>query len=398
MILAMISWLIALPLDAVLFYVALESTAGLLRLRVRKEPQGRDKNDLPRKIAILVPAHNEAAGIGATVASLKQKAPSARILVVADNCRDETAELARKAGAETIERFEPESRGKGFALAFGRDHLAYDPPTVVLVIDADCCFSEDSAQKLALHVEATGGPVQAVNLQVADADASPLVKISNFAMVVKNVIRARGLMRLGGGTLLFGTGMAFPWSVFSTLPLATADAVEDLRIGLWLARRKIPVELEDRAAVFSPAPTLADSSGQRSRWEHGFLSTAAREALPLMRWGIVKRSRTALFLGAHLLVPPLALLMSLSLTGLLLLAALLLLGDNWSPFLSCSLAFSLAVAALLCAWWLEGRRVLPLGDLLRVPIYVAWKMPIYFGFFKRRQSSWNRTRRKGDLP
>src|SRR3546814_19282503 len=79
-----------------------------------------------------------------------------------------------------------------------------------------------------------GRAVQAANLLTAGKDDSPLVAVSNFAMLVKNIIRARGLVRLGGGARLFGTGMAFSWSLFVTPPLATADADEDLRLGLWL--------------------------------------------------------------------------------------------------------------------------------------------------------------------
>src|SRR3546814_2979484 len=55
-------------------------------------------------LAILVPAHDEADSIAPTVAALAAAAPGARILVVADNCGDATAALAREAGADVIER------------------------------------------------------------------------------------------------------------------------------------------------------------------------------------------------------------------------------------------------------------------------------------------------------
>src|SRR3546814_20773180 len=81
--------------------------------------------------SLLVAAHNEAAGIAATVEALSAVAPGAQILVVADNCDDATAAEARKAGADVVERHDPDRRGKGFALAFGREELAGDRKSVV---------------------------------------------------------------------------------------------------------------------------------------------------------------------------------------------------------------------------------------------------------------------------
>src|SRR3546814_5535943 len=132
--------------------------------------------------------------------------------------------------------------------------------------------SDVCASDLASAAVATGAPVQAANLLVAPPGVSPLVSISNFAMLIKNLVRARGLSRLGGGALLFGTGMAFPWKLFSTMPLATANMVEDLELGIALAHTGVSVRFDDMALVTSPAANLANSRGQRSRWEHGFRS------------------------------------------------------------------------------------------------------------------------------
>ena len=76
-----------------------------------------------------VPAHDEQAMIHSTIERLKSAAGgNARVLVVADNCTDDTAQIARRAGAEVIERSDAAHRGKGFALDFGRSHLAGNPP------------------------------------------------------------------------------------------------------------------------------------------------------------------------------------------------------------------------------------------------------------------------------
>jgi len=69
---------------------------------------------------LIVPAHNEAAGIQRTVANLRQldwPAGRFRVVVIADNCTDETARMAREAGALVLERHDLSNRGKGYALA-----------------------------------------------------------------------------------------------------------------------------------------------------------------------------------------------------------------------------------------------------------------------------------------
>ena len=68
-------------------------------------------------IAVLIPAHNESSGIIATLNSIRSQLKlTDRLLVVADNCNDDTAKIAAEYGAEVIERHDANNRGKGFAL------------------------------------------------------------------------------------------------------------------------------------------------------------------------------------------------------------------------------------------------------------------------------------------
>lgn len=387
-----LAWLVVIPLSMILLYLTLEVVTGLAR-------SGKIGDPLPSlkwSSAILIPAHNEASGIAATVAALQFAAPGSRILVVADNCTDETSDIAKLAGAETIIRRDPDNLGKGFALAFGRDYLAENPPDAVIVIDADCRLSEGSAARLIAKAISSDEPVQSVNLLEAEVDASPLVGISNFAMIVKNLVRARGLSRIGGGALLFGTGMAFPWTLFSRLDLATSYAVEDIQLSLSLARKGIRISFEDRALVTSPAASVADSKGQRRRWEHGFLQAAAANGLPLLFEGMRKRSAHLFVIGAHMMVPPLAMLMMLSLGAIIVSGLLSFSSGQYAPLGILLASFAAAMIILLAAWWREGRANLSIRSLLLIPFYIVWKIPIYFGFFTSRQTDWNRTRREGE--
>ena len=93
-----------------------------------------DKDKLPR-LAVLIPSHNEEAIVSGILQDVKsQMQESDRAIVIADNCEDRTAEVAKSHGAEAFERFDQNERGKAYALRFALEKLEADPPEVVLIL------------------------------------------------------------------------------------------------------------------------------------------------------------------------------------------------------------------------------------------------------------------------
>ena len=83
----------------------------------------------PKKLAVIIPAHNEARGIVPTIEDIKpQLRFGDRLIVVADNCTDDTAAVASSAGAEVISRDDLTQIGKGYALGWAINHISIDPP------------------------------------------------------------------------------------------------------------------------------------------------------------------------------------------------------------------------------------------------------------------------------
>ena len=116
-----------------------------------------------RRVVALIPAHNEAPGIAATVgAVLAQTRPADLVLVVADNCEDDTERLARAAGAFVLVTKGNTDRKAG-ALNQALDALdgGLTDDDAILVMDADTLlqptFIEVSAAKLAGRVGGVGG-------------------------------------------------------------------------------------------------------------------------------------------------------------------------------------------------------------------------------------------------
>ncbi len=387
--LGVVMWIAAIPM-IIMFAVFINEVAlglfplGSLRSAART----------PQRIAILIPAHNEAGGITQMLSRVRDVLPiQAAMLVVADNCSDDTAERARASGCEVIERTDTARRGKGYALDFGRLHLSKSPPDCVMILDADCIPDPGTVENLAAAALDCGRPVQSVNLMRSGPDAGPIVQISNFAFLIKNLVRQRGLVRSGGPAMLTGTGMAFPWPIFEKLPLASSNIVEDLAVTVDLTRAGIRPTLVETARVWSDAATAKDTLTQRTRWEHGFIGTAIKHAFPTLVSGIGRGQLASVRLGLHLLVPPLALLFALGFSLTIPLAGLAVLGATPTPMLLLLAMMGTSLCLLAIAWWREGRALLSFGAISRIPLYVLWKIPVYLKLVRGAETEWVRTKR-----
>lgn len=379
--------LILVPVTVLLVQILM----ALPAYRPRPLPSGRRP-----PVGILIPAHDEAAVIAATLGSIfPQLAEGDRLLVVADNCSDETAAIARRLGAEVVERADLERRGKGYALDYGVHRMQDDPPEVVIIIDADCQVHPGVIDRLARTCVATLCPVQALYLMRSLEGAGLQTRIAEFAWVVRNQVRPLGYHRLGLPCQLMGTGMAFPWSTISKTALASGHIVEDMKFGIDLALAGHPSIFCADALVTSyfPSDTMAAAT-QRTRWEHGHLGMILDEFPRLLvgafRVGDVK----LLGLAADLVAPPLTLLM-LTATGVVSLNLLFFSfeGFVW-PLILSLIALGLFFAAIAVAWYGWGRKVISLSSMTAIPFYILCKIPLYLRFLTKRQKSWVRTRRE----
>jgi cellulose synthase/poly-beta-1,6-N-acetylglucosamine synthase-like glycosyltransferase len=351
----------------------------------------------PVRVAVLVPAHNESVHLLPTLQCLQsQLGVNDRLIVIADNCSDDTAEVARHGGAEVLERHSEKLRGKGYALAFGVDALRDVAPDVVVVVDADCIVSADGIHAIAQRCVQTQCPVQMLDLMVAPEGSGLRARMLEFAWIVKNQVRPTGSFRLGQACHLMGTGMALPWELAATARLATGHIAEDMKLGVELAIAGRPTQFVDYVRVTSAFPLDADAAlGQKTRWEHGHLQTLTQE-LPRLMGAFVRKPRAAtLVLALDLLIPPLALYFSCLAVSLLLLSIGHLSGldlgiATWVSLMSAAV-FALAIGL---SWMRYGRHLLSLRELLTAPVYAAWKLPVYVAYFLKRKSGWLRTPRQ----
>jgi len=349
-------------------------------------------------VAILIPAHDEEGGISATLRSIApQLGQHDRLIVVADNCTDGTRNIAEAEGAEVVSRTSMEKRGKGFALDFGLRHLRSNPPDIVIVVDADCHVAPDAIDHLAKVCANYRRPVQAQYLMRSQQNAGPRMRIAEFAWVVKNLVRPMGLGKLGLPCQLMGSGMAFPWTSISNMDLADAHIVEDMKMGLDMARLGVPPIFCPEALVLSSFPTHEEGiKDQRTRWEHGHLGTILSEAPRMFFQGLKEMDFSLVALALDLCVPPLALLLML-VSVLWLVTAIFYAATGYrAPLMIMSSALVMFGLAVLTAWASHGRRIISFSSLLSASVYPLWKIPMYVQFVVSRQREWVRSKRDKD--
>jgi cellulose synthase/poly-beta-1,6-N-acetylglucosamine synthase-like glycosyltransferase len=383
-------WIMACVVSAPLWVLIAQSLLGFLPARSRAHG-----DQATPALAVLVPAHNEEPVIGATLDSLKAALPDGgRIVVIADNCSDRTSDIVREHGVEVLEREDTTNRGKGFALDCGLEVLKSDPPEVLVIVDADCEVSPTTLTDLARAAQHTGRPVQGVYLLRAPDKRDAKAVVSAFAFMVKNQARPRGMDLLGLPIPLTGSGMAFPYALIKQANLATGNIVEDLALGLELAEQGHGPVLCDAAHITGSLPDAGDAAvTQRTRWEHGYLSTLLSTAPRLFVKGVFKLRPTLIAAAVDLAVPPLSLLVIGALAALVAAGVIGWWFAVFGPAVLIAGSLALAGLILIGNWLVYARTWLPLGAALAIPGYILWKLPIYLKFLKGREKSWVRTDR-----
>ena len=347
---------------------------------------------------VVVPAHDEATVIAATIRSLRAQLRSDdRLLVVADNCTDDTAAIARSEGAMVTERFDAERRGKGYALEWGVRHDLARATAVTIVVDADCLVSPGGLEALAREAAVSGRPVQGDYLLEAPAGAGPGTRFSAFAIRIKNRARLLGSQRLGIPCVLTGSGMAFPRAVLDDIHLGSGEIVEDLLMSVDLALAGAPARFCPDARITSPLPLdRAAADGQRARWERGYLSVARRFAWRLVAAGVRRRSPRLIAMGIDIAIPPLS-LFAVALMGLVVVTlAGMLFGASPAGFIIAAIQLAVFLITVTTGWLVYGRDLLNFGDFIALPLKIFAKIPFYVRLVRRPQQGWVRTARDSE--
>lgn len=359
------------------------------------------------RTAVVIPAHNEELSIAACVRTLLAAAiPNTTVYVIADNCIDSTAVVARAAGATVLERNSLTLRGKGYALDYAFNTLASLganlAPDCVLVVDADTQVAPNFISAASATLRAGAAAVQSRYL-VANPEQNTRTRLMALALRAFNVVRPLGRERLGLSAGIFGNGFGLRRETLARVPYTAASVVEDLEYHLNLVQAGLRVVFLNQTTVFGEMPTGAQASKtQRSRWEGGRLRMAVEHA-PALVLEILHFRFTCLEPLLELCLLPLAF------------HVLLLIVATSTPLLPLRIVGLVGLATVLLhliAAILSNRGANPggakpnssiasdLAALASAPFYVLWKLLLIPTLLRssRRSNDWVRTARNAENP
>lgn len=362
--------------------------------------QKRASSNKSLRIVVIIPAHNEALEIGKTITKVKTcryPAKNYSIVVIADNCDDETASLARAAGVVVVERIDTENRGKGQALDWffktrGDIYGSYD---AIAIMDADTVMHPDFLNEVSLSLSSPDVMVMQGYYGVSNPEDNWRTALSSAALNVFHHVRPAGRNRMGGTAGLKGNGMAFKTDILKQYGWPAYSIVEDMEFSMILLQDDILVYYNPEAIVYGEMATeKKQAETQRKRWEGGRFEVFKKYGLPLLKlWHKSKKKWQYLDGFMELFTPPLSLLVM----GQFLFFAV-------SPFMYPSL-FRLSIYCLLgTAFYVFSGLILKKASpfvwksLLKAPFFILWKIPIYLKIVKKGdRNTWERTRRKSEL-
>ena len=261
-----------------------------------------------KKFAIVIPAHNESTLIEKTLRSvLDVDYPKNLfdIYVIADNCSDNTADIARKMRTHCLERNDELRLGKGYALQWFFEYSVDNnfPHDVFLVVDADSIVSKNILRSMNRKF-CNGIHALTSRYEVLKPEKSVTSSISFFSFLLRN-LRCNGLDFLGGSAQLLGNGMGFTMELIRKYGWRATSITEDREQWAILHLKDISVGFINDAAVYAAMPdTFENYRVPRARWDIGTFEVSKKYFIPFLKVFLKKKNLASFAMLIELLTPP----------------------------------------------------------------------------------------------
>lgn len=350
----------------------------------------------PMRFALVLPAHNEEGQIETILddaAHLDYARDQYTVFVIADNCTDRTAALAREAGATVLERSDTDRRGKGQALDWflHTQRNVLEQYDAISIIDADMRIDPDYLRELSATLSWPGCQVAQASNMAAHPEANWRAALGYLGFTVVNHVRPAGRAALGGTAELKGSGMAFRTALLLRYGWPAQSLAEDAEFSKQLLLDGVLVHYNPDAKVTSElAASHAQAEVQQSRWEGGKIYIFRKYLPLLLRRAIAKPAWRHWDALLDLVTPPqtvlfLALISMWSASWLAHPAWTLLLTADAAAVTFCVLSGPILCRAPLRIWLYFAA----------APVLVAWKAPMLLKLLLRKApAAWQRTPRR----
>jgi cellulose synthase/poly-beta-1,6-N-acetylglucosamine synthase-like glycosyltransferase len=382
------------------FFFLYLSLLSVLALVARK--RSAVKSSRPQRMAFIVPAHNEELAIEKTLRSLLRvdyPRDYFDVIVIADNCTDRTAEIARREGAIVYERWNVSLRGKGYALRWCFDRLLSEKALyeAIVVIDADSVVSSNFLDVMSSYLERGAKVIQSSDMvELQPGEWSP--EVTRVGFTLYNYVRPLGRRVIGCSAGLRGNGMCITVDTLRQVPWQAYSLNEDLEYGLVLLLHGISVLFAPEATVYATMPKNPDNARtQRARWEAGRFPVIRNYTGSLIMAAFRHGSFRALDAFVDLVTPPL--------TNLVTFVTLLSFGSLFLHWVGIEgtarfvwlwlLLLGVAAVHVVVGLYAAGADRLMYKALLFLPRYGLWKLNVYSRLLQgKRTDKWIRTARE----
>lgn len=362
-----------------------------------------------KNFLFIIPAHNEAKLLPQTLINLLQEIEYPKshyeAVVIADNCTDHTATIARDHGAIVYERFNEQLKGKGYALEWGLEKCWADGknPDAVVILDADSVVSNNFLQEMNVSLHNGNKVIQAF-YSVRNPHESWSAGLRYAALAVLHFVRPQGRALFGGSAGLKGNGMVFRTDIIKNHHWSSS-VTEDIEFHMDLLLSGEKVHFSPNAIVWAEMPnSISDANSQNERWESGRLEMAQKYVPKLFKSAFkinaVKNKQLVPQLDAIMehIIPPFAIF-----NGISMLLSVLALGayifDQSSRLASWNLLLAISLVLIQIFYLLSGLLLTKAPanvykNLLYIPFYIFWKFLLIFRIFKKdSDDAWVRTTR-----
>jgi len=384
------------------FFILLAPLVGyqfflsLLSLFAKKRTQFASETN--HKFAFIVPAHNEENIISKTIYSLSGLVYPKKnydVFVIADNCTDQTAQIARTLGTTVLERTNPDQKGKGYALRWAFDKVlahekGYD---AIIVVDADSLVSGNFLEVMNDYLSRGRRVIQCSDL-VLPEPGNWSVEATRIGFLLYNYVKPLGRKVLGLNMGLRGNGMCFSADVLREIPWQAWSLTEDVEYGLVLLLKGVGIDFAPEAVVHAQMPVEASNAEtQRSRWEIGRFQIIRSYTPKFLYKAISKRSFAHFDVFVELITPPFVNMMLMITVifgaGFVLWLLALLPAVHvllWGLLLSAGFCY------LFVGLFAGGADMSLYRSLLKIPRYVVWKLKVYVrALVNGKEENWIRT-------
>jgi cellulose synthase/poly-beta-1,6-N-acetylglucosamine synthase-like glycosyltransferase len=355
--------------------------------------------EVPR-LLFLVPAHDEELLIAGCVRSLLDMAyppASRRIVVIADNCSDQTARVAEAQGAESWIRDDPQAPGKPQAIAWALSQIELREWDACVIVDADATVARGFASALAKLAPLNDIAFQG-NYGVVNEFESWLTRLGGVLSRSRYEVTYPLKGSAGLNCPITGNGMGFGTNLLIRDGWRAFSITEDSELYAVYTQAGVPIRHASEANLFSQEPrSLRQGVTQRRRWLAGRIRVIREQAVglilsPHIGW----HQKLDAFVELGLAIPVLHLLVTLVVAA----AALSVVGGTQGWWIA-ALAVASLSGVVITTIVVVLRHPQPwrtLFSFFMLPVYAGWRLVVLLRTLSTlRDTTWRRTARRAPV-